>query len=52
VLLLLTRLGLRALEITRLTLEDLDWREGRLRIRAGKITVNVSCLCLKMLAQR
>ena len=36
VLLLLTRLGLRALEITRLTLEDLDWREGRVRIRAGK----------------
>jgi site-specific recombinase XerD len=36
VLLLLARLGVRALEITRLTLEDLDWKEGRVRIRAGK----------------
>jgi integrase/recombinase XerD len=36
VLLLLARLGLRALEIARLTLQDLDWKEGRMRVRAGK----------------
>lgn len=36
VLLLLARLGLRALEIVRLALEDIDWREGRVLIRAGK----------------
>lgn len=36
VLLLLARLGLRALEITRLNLEEIDWRQGYIRIAAGK----------------
>jgi site-specific recombinase XerD len=33
VLLLLARLGLRACEIIRLTLDDIDWDQGQLRIR-------------------
>lgn len=33
ILLLLARLGLRASEIVRLTLEDLDWENGRITIR-------------------
>src|SRR5439155_7973514 len=33
ILLLLARLGLRAGEIARLTLEDIDWRAGQLLIR-------------------
>lgn len=33
VLLLLARLGLRAREVVALTLEDLDWHEGAIRIR-------------------
>lgn len=36
VLLLLARLGLRALEVVRLTFDDLDWRGGVLLVRAGK----------------
>jgi integrase len=36
VLLLLGRLGLRASEVAALQREDIDWREGRIRIRAGK----------------
>jgi site-specific recombinase XerD len=36
VLLLLVRLGLRALEAVRLTLDDIDWRGGVLLVRAGK----------------
>ena len=36
VLLLLARLGLRAGEIAALDLDDLDWRAGQLRLRAGK----------------
>ena len=35
-LLLLARLGLRAHEVASLCLDDLDWHEGRLRIRPGK----------------
>ncbi len=35
-LLLLARLGLRAGEVVRLQLEDIDWRAGHLLIRAGK----------------
>lgn len=33
---LLARLGLRAGEIVRIALEDIDWTEGRLLVRAGK----------------
>lgn len=33
---LLARLGLRAGEIARIALEDIDWTEGRLLVRAGK----------------
>jgi integrase len=36
ILLLLARLGLRPGEIVRLQLDDIDWRTGNLRIRAGK----------------
>lgn len=36
VLLLLGRLGLRASEVAALQREDVDWREGQVRIRAGK----------------
>jgi integrase/recombinase XerD len=36
ILLLLARLGLRAHEISALRLEDIDWRDGSLLIRAGK----------------
>jgi len=35
-LLLLARLGLRAGEVMRLELEDIDWRAGNILIRAGK----------------
>ena len=37
VLLLLARLGLRAQEVARLSLDDLDWHSGVLLVRAGKI---------------
>jgi len=33
ILLLLARLGLRAGEVTALTLDDIDWKEGNLRLR-------------------
>jgi len=33
ILLLLARLGLRAGEVVRLTLDDIDWKEGTLRLR-------------------
>lgn len=36
ILLLLGRLGLRAGEVAALRLDDLDWRQGHLRVRAGK----------------
>jgi site-specific recombinase XerD len=36
VLLLLARLGLRAHEVTRLTLDDIDWRAGLVLLRSGK----------------
>lgn len=36
VLLLLSRLGLRAKEVARLQLDDLDWTNGSVLIRAGK----------------
>lgn len=36
VMLLLARLGLRAGEVVNLHLDDVDWREGQLRIRAAK----------------
>ncbi len=36
ILLLLARLGLRAGEIAGLEFDDLDWRAGQLRLRAGK----------------
>ena len=36
VLLLLSRLGLRASEVSALALDDLDWPTGQLRLRAGK----------------
>src|SRR5262249_58708883 len=36
ILMLLARLGLRAHEVMRLCLEDLDWYEGRIVIRARK----------------
>jgi site-specific recombinase XerD len=36
ILLLLARLGLRAGEVVRLELEDIDWRAGHILIRAGK----------------
>jgi site-specific recombinase XerD len=36
VLLLLARLGLRALEVVRLTFDDIDWHGGVLLVRAGK----------------
>lgn len=36
ILLLLARLGLRAKEVARLSLDDIDWTEGCLLIRAGK----------------
>jgi integrase len=35
-LILLARLGLRAGEVVQLRLDDVDWHEGQLRIRAGK----------------
>lgn len=34
ILLTLARLGLRAIEISTLTLDDVDWRQGQLRLRA------------------
>jgi site-specific recombinase XerD len=36
ILLLLARLGLRAKEVAQLQLEDLDWNQGSLLVRAGK----------------
>ena len=36
VVILIARLGLRAGEVVRLKLDDLDWTEGRLIVRAGK----------------
>ena len=36
VVLCLSRLGLRAQEVAQLTLEDVDWRQSRLRLRAPK----------------
>jgi len=36
ILLLLAHLGLRAGEVVRLCLEDIDWRQGKLLVRAGK----------------
>jgi integrase/recombinase XerD len=36
ILVLLARLGLRAGEVAALRLDDIDWRAGRMRIRAGK----------------
>src|SRR5450755_4514788 len=36
ILLLLVRLGLRSCEVAALTLEDLDWRAGELRVWTGK----------------
>ena len=36
VVLLLARLGLRAGEVRRIGLDDVDWRQGNLLIRAGK----------------
>jgi integrase/recombinase XerD len=36
VLLLLAQLGLRAHEVVRLTLDDIDWRSGLVLVRAGK----------------
>lgn len=36
ILLLLARLGLRAGEVRRICLDDIDWRQGNLLIRAGK----------------
>lgn len=36
ILLLLARMGLRAVEAAQLTLDDIDWRSGRLWIRRGK----------------
>src|SRR5208282_2734169 len=36
ILSLLARLGLRAGEVATLELDDLDWRVGQLRLRAGK----------------
>jgi site-specific recombinase XerD len=39
VLLLMARLGLRAGEVARLTLDDLDWSRGCLRVRPGKCVV-------------
>ena len=36
ILLLLAHLGLRAGEVVRLCLEDIDWRQGQLLVRAGK----------------
>lgn len=37
VLLLLSRLGLRVGEVARLRLENIDWQEGQILVRAGKI---------------
>jgi integrase len=41
ILLLLARLGLRAGEVVRLNLEDLDWEQGIVRVcrKAGRWTV-------------
>lgn len=36
IILLLARLGLRASEVFRLQLEDIDWRQAKLLVRAGK----------------
>lgn len=36
IVLLLARLGIRANEVVHLQLEDIDWRNGRIIIRAGK----------------
>lgn len=36
ILLLLTRLGLRASEVAALRVDDIDWRDGSLRLRPGK----------------
>jgi site-specific recombinase XerD len=36
ILLLLARMGLRAVEVAQLTLDDIDWRSGRLWIRKAK----------------
>lgn len=36
ILLLLARIGLRAGEVLRICLEDIDWRRGNLLVRAGK----------------
>jgi integrase len=36
ILLLLSRLGLRAGEVLRLALDDIDWEQGRILVRAKK----------------
>jgi site-specific recombinase XerD len=36
ILILLSRLGIRALEVARLRLDDINWPEGSVQIRAGK----------------
>lgn len=36
ILLLLARLGVRASEVAHLCLDDIDWRQGQVTIRAGK----------------
>jgi integrase len=36
IILLLAHLGLRAAEVLRLHLEDVEWRQAKLRVRAGK----------------
>jgi integrase len=44
VIMLLAHLGLRAGEVIRLKLEDIDWFEGGLIVRAGKIIGGKACL--------
>ena len=42
-IMLLAHLGLRAGEVIRLKLDDIDWFEGRLIVRAGKIIGSEAC---------
>jgi hypothetical protein len=49
VLLLLSRLGLRACEVAALQLDDLDWRSGEVTIRGKGKTL--ACRCRLMLAK-
>jgi site-specific recombinase XerD len=48
ILMLLSRLGLRAKEVAGLQLNDIDWAQGACWCAQAKLTANASCHCLRM----